>query len=264
MATVYNLLAVNCPLPIVPAALLSIVGGVPTVRSVVVANNSGSGSLSTPFNANAAALDTLGRAGAGAYAIDWDSNPASAVLPGLDLTVSAGLTLAIAAGQVVLDSVVQKLAATTLALTDNISRIYLWMNQAGVVTAVHNSTTPPAGVQVFLGSVVTAAGAITSIDGSGVIYFRSGMTFRRTADTAMPTDTPPGGIGFFSLGPSAAWLWDGSAYWELSAGLPLADTVIASGRSLTIPAGKQLVVAEMDVQGTLTVTGILKVLGIGT
>lgn len=216
MATVYTLLASACPVPVVPASLLAIAGAVPNVASIVVAGNSGSGSLSTPFNENAVRIDALGRAGAGAYAIDWDSNPASAVLPGLDLTVSSGLTLAIAAGQAVLDSVVQKLAATTLVLTDNIARAYIWLDQAGVVSAVNNSLTPPAGVQVFLGSVVTSAGAITAIDGSGVCYYKFGTIVRRTADVGCPSDTPPAGACFVNVCTGGAWLWTGEGYQNIT------------------------------------------------
>lgn len=261
---VFELTAVNCPVPVVAGSLLAIVGGTTTVADQVVPNNSGSGSLSTPFNQNARRVDVLGRAGAGAYAIDWDSNPASSTLPGLDLTVSSGLTIAIAAGQAVLDSVVQKLTASTLALTDNIARIYLWLDQAGVITAVHNSLTPPAGVQVFIGSCRTdnPAGSITSIDQSGVLYFKGGTLFRRTADASVPADSPPVGLMFVNRGLNADYLWDGVGYAEFSAGLPLADTVIAAGRSVTIPAGKQLVLTDLDVQGTLTVEGVLRLIGV--
>lgn len=216
MATVYSLLASACPVPVIPAALLSIVGGVPNVASTVTPNGSGVGSLSTPFNSNAVRIDALGRAGAGAYAIDWDSNPASAVLPGLDLTVSSGLTLAIAAGQAVLDSVRQLLAPTTFVCTDNIARIYLWWSQAGVFSAVHNSLTPPAGIQTFAGSIVTSGGAITAIDGSGVMYFRGGMLTRQTADTGCPSDTPPAGLCFVNHCPGGAFLWTGTGYQNLT------------------------------------------------
>lgn len=266
MATVYELLASQVPAPVVPGSLLSITGGVPTVRSVLVAQSSGSGSLTTPFNANAAAIDALGRAGAGAYAIDWDSNPASSVLPGLDLTVSSGLTLAIAAGQAVLDSVVQKLTATTENLTDNIARIYLWMDQQGVITAVHNSLTPPAGVQVFVGSVVTAAGAITSIDGSGVCHLRGPHLWRRTADIGVPTDTPPGGISFFNLCVGGIFLWDGSAYQNLTnsgrAALTFSSdankTLVASeytNRFLDFGSGGTALTAQRNVVLPLTPAG---------
>jgi hypothetical protein len=216
LATVYTLLASQVPLPIVPAALLSIAGGAPNVASTVTSLGSGVGSLSTPFNQNAVRIDALGRAGAGAYAIDWDSNPASAVLPGLDLTVSSGLTLAIAAGQAIIDSVVQKLAATTLVLTDNIARSYIWMNQAGVISAVLNSLTPVAGAAVFLGSVVTSGGAITAIDGSGVCYNRCGVVTRQTADLGCPSDTPPAGLCFVNHCPGGAFMWTGAGYQNLT------------------------------------------------
>ena len=203
------------PAIVQPAALLSITGAVPTVTEALPTLTSGPGSLSGIASRNAVRLDALGRAGAGAYGIDWDSNPASAVLPGLDLTVSSGLTLAIAAGQAVLDSVVQILAPTTKALTDNTARVYLWLKQDLSIVAVNNSVTAPVGACVFLGSCVTSAGAITEINGSGVLYYRGSTLVRQTADVTTPTDTPPAGLSFINIGSGAAWLWTGTAYLAL-------------------------------------------------
>lgn len=238
MATVYTLNASAVPAPVIPSALLNIASGTATVAAELTPLTT---ALSTKFNQNARRIDALGRAGAGAYAIDWDSNPASAVLPGLNLTVSSGLTLAIAAGQAVIDSVVQKTAATTVTLGDNVARIYLWMDQLGAVTQVNNSPTPTAGAKVFLGSCVTSAGAITQIDGSGVMYFLGGDLARRTADTATPTDTPPAGLSFWNVGPSQTWHWDGIRYTLSSAPttpitLALGGTA-ATGQLVLQPAG---------------------------
>lgn len=266
MATVWTLTADLCPAIVTPSALLSIAGGVPNVASVVTAGASGSGSLTTPFNSNAVRIDALGRAGAGAYAIDWDSNPASAVLPGLDLTVSSGLTLAIAAGQAVLDSVVQKLAASTLVLADSMDRVYIWLSQNGTITPVNNSTAKPGitGPEVFLGSCSTnnPSGSITGIDGSGVLYFRGGSLYRRTADVTTPIDSPPRGLLFLNRGPNDSWLWDGDIYSVIAGnGSGLLPTVIESGDVWTIPAGRQAVLATLQVDGHLTVDGRLKVIG---
>ena len=266
MATVWTLNASAVPAIVVPGSLLSITGAVPTVRSVVTAGASGSGSLTTPFNRNAAAVDALGRAGAGAYAVDWDSNPASAVLPGLDLTVSSGLTLAIAAGQAVLDSVVQQLTATTKALADNMARVYLWLSQNGTITAVNNSTAKPGvtGPEVFIGSVITSAGAITQIDGSGVLYFRGGTLTRQTADTTTPTDSPPAGVMFINKGVGASWLWDGAVYSAIAgAQTAMFPMTVGNGQTVTVPAGYQAVIEEMAVSGTgvLTVNGRLRIGG---
>jgi hypothetical protein len=260
---VYELTANQCPVPIVPGSLLSIAAGTPTVRSVVTALDSGPGSLSTPFNRNATALDVLGRAGAGAYAVDWDSNPASASLPGFNLTVSSGLTLAIAAGQAVLDSVVQQLSPGTLALTDNISRIYLWLGQNGVITPVHASLTPPgSGAEVFIGSCTTSGGSISNIDGSGIMYFRGGTLYRRTADVTTPSDSPPKGLLFINRGPYDSWLFDGDQYLLIAGNQSgLFPTVIDAGDLWTVPAGRQAVIAELQVDGTLDVSGVLKLIG---
>lgn len=261
MATVFTLLATQVPVPIVPASLLSIAAAVPNTWSPVVANNSGSGSLTTPFNKNAARGDMTGRAGAGGYAIDWDSGPSSST-PGLQLTVSSGLTLAVGTGQAMIDGPVQVTTPLTALCTDNIARIHVWLSQAGAVVLVNNSLTPPAGAHAYLGSVVTSGGAITEINGSGVLYYYGAQLIRRTADTSAPGDTPPAGLSFFNRCASGAvYFWTGLEYVALSEPLPLFDTVIAAGVSVTIPAGKQAVVIELDVQGILTVNGLLKILG---
>jgi hypothetical protein len=253
---VYTLLATQVPTPVVPAALLSIAGATPTTFTALVAAASGSGSLVTPANKNFTRGDVIGRAGGGAFAVDWDSG--SGGLPGLNLTTTGALNVTVGVGQAMLDGPVQIESPYTVpGITDNVARIHLWMNQAGVVTPVNNSLTPPAGIQCYVGSVVTAGGVVTELNGSGVLYLMGSQLLRRTADIARPTDTPPAGLSYFVRGLYSTYFWNGLEYLELSPGAPLADTVVASGTTLTIPSGKQLVIAELDVQGTLVVGGRL-------
>jgi hypothetical protein len=210
---------------------------------------------------NLARQDAIGRYGAGAYAIAWQAGP-NVTTPSFNLTAPGGLNLGIGAGAAMIDGAVE-LAATTLALTDNIARVYIWLGRSGVLYQVNNSTAAPSAEPVvFLGSCVTSAGAISGIDTSGVLYYRSASLMRETADSATPTDTPPAGISFLNLGPTNAWWWTGSRYLSFAEQAAFADTVVAAGTTLTIPAGKQLVVAELDVQGTLAVNGTLRIVGV--
>lgn len=208
MPPVYTLEATDVPAPVVAATYLDPAGGAPTVAPTVTAYASGSGSLSTPVNRIAARLDALGRAGAGCYA----------VFRGLELsgtTVSGGVT--VSAGQAVLDGVVT-IASTVRSVSDNQTRIHLWIGQAGAITAVNNSLTPPSGAQAYLGSVVTSSGSITEINYSGRLTLGGAFPLRKTADTTTPADdaalSPD--LRFLTQGPTELWFWDGAAYWSLS------------------------------------------------
>src|SRR6185295_2476877 len=103
--------------------------------------------------------------------------------------------------------------ATSVVLTDNITRVRLFLSQSGAVVQTNNSLTPPAGAHIFLGSAVTAAGAITSVDFSGVVYLNT-MAHRWTTD-ASPGDTPPANLSFIHHSLTDLWLWDGAAYYHL-------------------------------------------------
>lgn len=215
MATVYNLLASACPAPQVPAALLSIAGEVPTTFTALVAAASGSGSLVSKANKNAVRSDNIGRAGGGAYAIDWDSGPSSSV-PGLQLTTTGALNVTVGTGQAMIDGPVQITTPTTVSGIVDASTIYVWLNQAGVPVVAIGSLTPPSGGLVFLGRVVTAAGVVSAIDGSGVMYLRGPHLLRRTADTGCPTDTPPSGLSFFNKTDGGLFFWDGEGWQNLT------------------------------------------------
>ena len=209
MATVYTLLASATPTPIVPAAVLEKEDLVPTTFPTFTTGDT----TSVPTNLNQVSVgaDVIGRAGAGAYAIDWDS-AASGSTPGLNLTVSSGLTLACGIGTAMIDGPVQVTTPLTIALVDNTARTYIYLSQAGALAKVENSLTPPAGRYCFLGSVVTAAGAITEINGSGVCYLRGPHLVRKTADTGCPSDTPPAGLGLFTQCAGGLFFWDGENY----------------------------------------------------
>lgn len=212
MATVYSLTAVLCPVPVIPAAILSIAGETPTTWTPVVSGASGSGSAVSKINKNAVRGDVTGRAGAGAIGVDWDSGSSSSI-PGLNITTTGALNVTVGVGEAMIDGPVQVTTPTVVAgITDNIARIYLWLSQAGVISFVNNSLTPPAGLQAFIGSVVTSGGAVTEINGSGIPYFLGPHLIRQCADTGCPTDTPPSGLSLYTRCPGGLFFWDGAAY----------------------------------------------------
>ena len=190
----------------VPAALLTPASPMPPGFASLAGGESGPGSLSTPFNKNALQAAACAEGGGGGYGIE----------AGLAIGTAANLSLPITAGRANIRGRVT-LAASVLAISPSITRAYVWLSAGGVLSAVNNSTTPPAGEQLFLGSCVSSASAITSVDTSGVMYLRGGMLWRETADAGMPADTPPATVAFFNKTAGGLYLWDGTRYWLLAA-----------------------------------------------
>jgi hypothetical protein len=198
----YSLLAANCPLPTTWSGVVD-----PSATAAYGAKSLANGDIAavlTKVNENATRLDLLGGFGGGAYG----------VLTGLDLSAGAGLTLNYAAGQALISTLVTK-SASTYSLPDlSGSRGYVWLSRDGVIS--HTTTvTPPAGAQLFIGSFVTNAGAIVSLDQSGIMYLKGGLPQRTTADVTTPTDTPPANLWHLVQGTVRLWLWSGSSYCEL-------------------------------------------------
>lgn len=245
---VWTLTAANCPTLQIPSALLNPADMVPTTTEVVVttgAGSYGSGSLSIPFNSNAVSLDQVGRYGGG---------HAHCVKAGLDLSDGGGLTLDISAGIIGIDGSPYK-AATTQALT-NAAQNYLWVSITGAVTVQLNTTTAPAGRQVYLGRVTTAGGAITAIDYSGRLELRGGTLYRRTADTGTPGDSPPASCQILTQTVDGTYLWDGGQYVRVGGGGGQAPYRILSTQTYVVP-----VYYQAQVYGSLQVDGVLRVDG---
>jgi hypothetical protein len=153
---------------------------------------------SSKFNQNAALLDIIAQVGGGVIA----------VVSGLDLTAGTGLTLNIAAGTALINGVIQLKNATSIAITDNSTR-YIWFKSNGTFEAT-STTTPPASMpSVFVGIVVTSAGAITKVDKSGVVYFKSGSLIRETNDTTAPTGSVDSSIIILTKTLAGTYIWDG-------------------------------------------------------
>jgi hypothetical protein len=165
--------------------------------------------------------DLIGRYGGGGYGVI----PGSAGT-GCNLSAGAGLSLNIAAGHILVDGV-RPIAAQAVVLTDAIARIWIWASQAGAIVQVNNSLTPPAGAHVLLGSAVTSAGSITSVDFSGVVFLVGGAFHRWNTDTAAPGDNPGRTLNFYQHGAADTWYWNGTSYEHFSSGssgiLPVAD-----------------------------------------
>jgi hypothetical protein len=217
MPPVYLLTAAQCPPIQVPSSILKSATDLPTVAEVLTPGTAANDPLNGTalLNRNATRLDMLGRYGGGAWA----------VRNGLDFANGGGLTLRVNDGVVGLDTPRELIGAgglgyTTQALSDNIYsasnlavRIWLWLSRALTITPVNNSIVPPAGGPwVCLGSVRTNNGVIVDWDFSGRLELEGATLYRRTADGAAPTDSPPAGIRFWAETAGGIYLWNGSAY----------------------------------------------------
>jgi hypothetical protein len=214
----YTLAATAVPLPTAPSTFINPASGTPTVSPALVAGDTTA--LLTKFNCVAATLDAHGRAGGGAYAIT----------NGLGISAAAGLHLTVASGQATIDQVVTIASNQDVVLPDNTARVYVWLSQLGAISLVSNSLTAPGATYVFLGSAVTAAAAISSVDSSGVMKLCGGTLCRQTADVAgtPPGDSPPASVSFFNRGASnAMWFWDGTGYTDVNAGLATSAVILA-------------------------------------
>ncbi len=251
-AYVYLLAAASCPTPISPGAQTLLQGDVGTP---VVAQSFALGQVDgvvDGLNELGARSDLAGRFGGGTYGI----------VKGLDLDQTDSGYVDVGAGQAMIDGIVEKTAMVQTAISAGTTG-WVFLTRAGGISIPTGATFPaaPAAQCVYLGKIVVdGSGDITSYDLSGVMYLRGGVGFRRTADAYTPSDTPPATLIFLTRGTASTYLWTGTEYVEYSPQLPLTNTSVASGSTMTIPSGKQLLVVEMDVAGTLTVGGRLAVI----
>jgi len=169
-----------------------------------------------------------------------------AVAQGLGITDGGGLLATIGVGQALVDGVVTLNAADDAVLTDDaggVTRNQVWITQAGALT-VRTDLTAPASPAAHLGSVVTAAGAITSIDYSGRLEMRGGVLYRRTADIGPPGDTPPASIQFLAQTQTGYYWWTGAAYVRLWEALADGQDVLAAGEVAHVPSNCQKLIAD--------------------
>lgn len=188
------------------------------------------------FNRNAAYLDLLAQAGGGMIAI----------VGGFAISDGGGLTADIAAG-VALAGALKRFAADTVVLSNN-SDNFIWAKQDGTYE-VETTTTPPTGICCYIGCVTTAAGAVTVIDYSGVVYLYSGVSVRETADIGQPTDTPPATWNGYTKCQFRDYTWNGLAYKEISDGGYLSVAMSDANHTVTDTQGRKSV---LKFTGTLT------------
>lgn len=199
------LTAANCPLPIANTTLNKLSDAYNALGTsgaqVFSTIAQGTTNLAAKFNKNALATELIGRRGCGVYCIT----------NGLDLSHTSGLTVNVAAGQALIDGIVEISTATTYVVPDATARVYIWLKQDSTLTHA-TTTSPPTGGKVFLGSCVTAGGTVTSLDDSGVLRSYGGLAVRTTADTGTPGDTPPSSLVFLTKTSNGAYLWRGDSY----------------------------------------------------
>jgi hypothetical protein len=160
------------------------------------------------------------------------------ICTGLTLSEGTGLNVAIAAGTAMIYGPVQY-AGGSYTCPDNTSRVFLWLHQNGTVTHTTTSTAPSANC-VFLGSVTTSAGDISStMDYSNVVYIKDGVLFRETADLGAPSDTPDADRRIQTKTLAGLYRWDGTAH--QAQGLPTNEETLSATRTLTeLDAPRQL------------------------
>jgi hypothetical protein len=201
----YNFTAANCPAAQVPnATVIDPATGIPLVSTPAPLGGSGA-TLRDILNSWPVRIDLLSRFGGGGRA----------VLSGLELSDGGGLVATVGAGQAGIDGIVTLAASANKALVDD-TRNHIWISSSRTLTVVTGSLLPPAGSQCYLGSVVTADGAVTSIDYSGRMTLVGGLLERQTADAGVPGDTPPAGVRCLTKTAGGIYLWDGASYWQVS------------------------------------------------
>lgn len=135
-----------------------------------------------------------------------------AVVAGLDLEAAGGLVLRRTAGiyQAAKSRVLENYSLATLP--DDTAALYIWITEVGkIVYSTAAGDIPQEGF-LFLGIATTSDGAITAIDRSGVTFVSGGLVYRRTADAAAPTDTPPSYVRMLVKTAGGIYFWDGAAY----------------------------------------------------
>lgn len=218
------LTASQVPIPVGPTSTYYVDTGTPPNADPLAAGDSTD--LLTKFNKIAVRSDLGAVYGGGCFG----------VCNGLTLT-GVGLILGVAAGQAMIYGAVELPSGASKTLNDSIARNFIWLGRDGAIYVVENAITPPSGVSaVFIGTCVTSAGAISSIDYSGVIKFKGGIPWRETADTAVPGDTPGSGVSFFTKTTNGVFFWDTAAYSEqvLDSTLLLRDRTDPSAPSAAV------------------------------
>ena len=227
-----NRLSTQVPLPLAASSSPSIWAVDSTTLASTAPNSTGiiagTKTIATAWNKNAAKIDLSVMYGGGVYSI----------LNGLALTAGSGLTLNIALGQGSIRGTVELRANTTATMTDA-STNYVYLTENGSIAVQVNTLTPPSNNALFLGTVTTAAGVISTIDTSGVCYRVGGIVLRETIDPGKPGDSPTSNTRFFTKTAGGLFLWDGVKYTALGNDTLLEIQTVTSNATETLAdAGK--------------------------
>lgn len=193
-------------------------------------------------------------------------SPGVGVLDGLALSTVSGLSITVGAGFALNQGIIDVAADITGVAVPPSSTSHIWLSASGTITA--GTTTPPAGRQVYLGSVVTGVSSVTSISTNGVVYIRGGGLWRSLAST--PSDSPASSIRAWTQVGTSLYLWDGTAWREVADAtyqptwrkfaVGFADLQVAStSKQLTVAsmaAGTVVHAAEIRVTTALAGTSI--------
>ena len=200
----FNLTAVQTPTPQVAAFQLfkqnsTNPGIAPNSTSYAVGDTL---AVVTKFNQLALSLDVGQAYGGGGFGILW----------GLGLTeATSGLIVNMGGGQANIKGLTDSVSGQAIILPANLTS-YVYLLNTTAATYVASSLTPPSAYCCYLGAVTTNSSGITGIDDSGVVYIRGNHLVRRTADTTIPTDSPPSNLSLITIGATKTWEWNGTVH----------------------------------------------------
>lgn len=205
------------------------------------------GEIASKLNENALRTDLAGRYGGGAYMVGT----------GLVLSTGSGLNAGVTAGQAIIDAIVEVPANTTVTIPASSPRFFVWLLQDKTFLVKNNDLSLPSQPAVLIGSGVSGASSITSVDESGVFYDRNGFPERTTADTGMPTDTPPATSRFYSKTLGGTYFWDGAKYFRIPDTATYLNPILAA-QSVIVPSGTEsMYYDDLTIDGSLTIDGRL-------
>lgn len=204
-----TLLASACPAVICVGSMVPVATGTPPSQTVITNSNYG-----IAFETkNQCIVDVRNR---------YLSCGIFGILNGLVISIGTGLNVNVTAGQGDAGGLVQLTTATAVAVPASTSRVWIWLLKGTTSDAptlvVTTSTAPPSGSPILLGSCVTGASTVTSVDFSGVVQITGAKPYRLTADNGVPSDNPPSGA--FGLYTKTAWRgydWDGTLWQPVGA-----------------------------------------------
>lgn len=251
-----TLTATNVPAPVLPTVTIDISdSGDNPLTSYTFPQGMTSG-FTTNLNKQGKRLDLLATYGAGGYG----------VVDGLAVSAGTGLLADISAGKANIGGIVE-LAASSVVVSAS-STNWIWLKADGT-TVVATTTAKPTGECCLLGAAVTDGSGVTSVETSGVVYFRSGMLWRETADTLAPGDTLNAAIRIYTKTAGGEYFWNGSQHLLLaSAGSPVTKTFTVgyadlqtagtsnTANALVMPARSMVLGAKLRVATAFAGSGI--------